>query len=345
MSGKKSSADEPDELIAELTRLAPVPPAQDLPPGRHNALAELMMTEITRAEPRPAPPEPSIWWRRRTVLVPTLVMILVAAGIAALVIRQPGAPRALPAEGDAPAVALLAKVADMADRQTQSPVSDSQYVYVDSMVAFGHSTATVGPDGTVHEDGGEPAGAPHQRQVWISVADLCRTGLVRQMGEDLPLTHSGGGPCPDRGFLNDPTFRLLASLPTDPYALLARIHADTAGHGSGADAEAFITIGDLLRESIAPPQVSAALYRAAALIPGVTVVRDVTDAIGRHGTAVARVDNGELNEWIFDPTTHQLIGERDVLARDVPGLGHAGDVVGVTAILAKKIVDGVGRTS
>lgn len=327
-----------DELVAELTRLAPVPPAQDLPPGRHNALAELMTSEITRTEP-------SAWWRRRTVLIPAVAMV-VAAGIAAAVTIGSSVPAPAPvARGNAPAVALLAEVAATAGGQALSPVGDGQYVYVDSMVAFGHSTATVGPDGTVTQDGAEPAGASYRRQAWISVADLCRDGLVRQMGQDLPLTHSGGGACPDRGSLNDPTFRLLASLPTDPHALLARIHAATAGHGTSDDAEAFITIGDLLRESIAPPPVSAALYRAAALIPGVTVVPDVTDAVGRHGTAVARVDDGELNEWIFDPATRQLLGERDVLVQDEPGRGHAGDVVGMTAILAKKIVNGVGRTS
>lgn len=50
--------------------------------------------------------------------------------------------------------------------------------------------------------------------------------------------------------------------------------------------EAFITIGDLLRNTIAPPRVAAALYRAAALIPGVTLIPDATDAIGRPGVAV-----------------------------------------------------------
>ncbi len=72
-----------------------------------------------------------------------------------------------------------------------------------------------------------------------------------------------------------------------PRALLAMINTAGQGHGPGPAAEAFTTIGDLLGESIAPPEVSAALYRAAALIPGVTVVPDAVDAAGRHGVAVA----------------------------------------------------------
>jgi hypothetical protein len=45
--------------------------------------------------------------------------------------------------------------------------------------------------------------------------------------------------------------------------------------------EAFTTIGDLLREAIAPPRVSAALYGTAALIPGVVVVPNATTTPGR----------------------------------------------------------------
>lgn len=79
-------------------------------------------------------------------------------------------------------------------------------------------------------------------------------------------------PCPVTGGLSDPSYRFLQTLPTDPRALLDMIYAGTKGAGQSPDQEAFPTIGDLLRESIPPPAVSAALYRAAALIPGVTLV-------------------------------------------------------------------------
>lgn len=39
-----------------------------------------------------------------------------------------------------------------------------------------------------------------------------------------------------------------------------------------------------------PPKLSAALYRAATKIQGVTVVPDMVDAAGGHGIAVSRVD-------------------------------------------------------
>jgi len=78
---------------------------------------------------------------------------------------------------------------------------------------------------------------------------------------------------------------------------------------------AFTTIGDLLDQSIAPPAVSAALYRAAALIPGVTVVQHVKDAIGRPGVAVAFAFRGTTSEWIFDCKTLLWLGEREFVTR------------------------------
>jgi len=193
---------------------------------------------------------------------------------------------------------------------------------------------------------------PHQREIWTSVSDLCRPGLLRENGQDTPLNGPAGGGvdiagvpvpqpagCPDKGSVNDPTYRLLQTLPTNPRTLLNLIYAETRGEGAapGHDQEAFITIGDLLRESIPPPEVSAALYRAAALIPGVTVVNNAADAIGRHGVAVARTDkNGTQSEWIFDRTTLRMIGEREV---DLA----TGSVTGATAILARAFTDRAGQ--
>jgi hypothetical protein len=111
--------------------------------------------------------------------------------------------------------------------------------------------------------------------------------------------------------VNDPTYRLLQGLPTDPRALLDLIYAQTKGEGPSPDAEAFTTIGDLMRETIVPPRTAAALYRAAALIPGVTVVGHATDAAGRAGVAVAWTVGQDRDEWIFNPGTGQFLGELD----------------------------------
>ena len=72
------------------------------------------------------------------------------------------------------------------------------------------------------------------------------------------------------------------------------------------------------------PELTSALYRAAAKIPGVMLVDDATDAAGRHGVAIARPDEtrGARSEWIFDRKTFAYLGERTVQMRDVDGVSR-----------------------
>lgn len=339
-----------ENAVADVARLLPTPPGRALPASRNHALKELVLSEITptRNTVYNAPHRRRL---RRAVLLPALVAVVAATAVGVVVgVNRPSpppAPAAAPpgATADSPAVQLLVRVAAVAGKGPSPTVSDTSYVYVDTLQAFASGSDTGGKNGNLHPDPvSARLGEPRPRQVWIPVADLCEKGLLRQNGRDLDITMRNGS-CPDRGSLNHPTYRLLASLPTEPRALLDRIYSETKGHGVTPDQEAFVTIGDMLRESAAPPQITAALYRAAALIPGVTSVPDAIDAAGRHGVAVARDDGFVRNEWIFNGTTDELLGERDVLTTDNPGRGRAGDVVGTTAIMTKAIVAGVGRTS
>ena len=43
-----------------------------------------------------------------------------------------------------------------------------------------------------------------------------------------------------------------------------------------------------------------------------TVVANATDAIGRHGVAVAMTYQGVRSEWVFSKQTLQYLGERDI---------------------------------
>ena len=71
---------------------------------------------------------------------------------------------------------------------------------------------------------------------------------------------------------------------------------------------------DLIRETIVPPAQAAALYRLAATLPGATVVPHATNAAGRAGIGIMWTSTSAKqvykNEWIFDQTTLQFIGER-----------------------------------
>ncbi|MFJ4871895.1 CU044_5270 family protein [Streptomyces sp. NPDC088757] len=122
------------------------------------------------------------------------------------------------------------------------------------------------------------------------------------------------------------THACVAALPTDPEALLRLVREQTrssGGPGSDADQWAFNAIGTLPAETWAPPEVTAALSRAAALVPGVTVLPSATHAAGREGVAVARTAHGEQTQWIFDRTTSVFLAGSTPGGRRPRGVGDA----------------------
>lgn len=257
-----------------------------------------------------------------------LLLLVVAVGLRAL--HTTDGTRAEPPASPA-AVRLLGRVALGADTaparavRAVRAVRDDQYAYIK---VTGHATALDGDTGATEptDDSGE---------LWTSVDGSGRT-----------LTRDRGG---DRS-LSAPTYRYLEALPTEPDALLARIRRESdpqygpaVDSTVGADQGAFVTIGELLRSGSAPPATAAALYRAAALIPGVITVPDAVDATGRRGVAVARAHNGERVEWIFDRRTLRLLGERTVLMED-GAWGETGTVVESIAFTAGGICDRAGAT-
>ena len=353
-----TSGSRPEQQITELARLVPPPAERDLPEGRRQILKEHLMQEIDGASTATAPagrrsPDgkrpPERWWRRhaRSLIATGAAASIAVAAVIAVAVNLPTAHSGHARHGGAhvhahavTAAQLLAEVATAAAAQPAPHVRDSQYEYIESKEAFEATYVIPGQKPRSHME------KPHLRQFWQSVSDLCRPGLLRDPSVgpgDTPLNDNPpNSRCHNKGSLGNPTYRLLQSLPTDPRALLNLIYARTKGQYDEAgdtnrNEKAFETVGDLLRESIAPPQVTAALYRATALIPGVTLVRHATDAIGRPGTGVARTDrSGTRYEWIFDSTTLQMIGERDLSVK-------TGKVTGTIAILQRAFVDRPGE--
>ncbi|GAA1832599.1 CU044_5270 family protein [Luedemannella flava] len=305
----------------------PAPAVPGLGRDRHRTLREHLMQEMDGATaPVPRRTRRRLWWS----LAPTAVA---AAAVAVALVAGAGAPDVpttteIGQVSDQAAAPLLQQFALVAEQQPTGQVRDEQYVYVKSLVSF--SSFRFASDGTqtVTRD------APHEREIWVAV-DGSRAG--RLAGGNGPTTLDPN-PTPDVG---SPTYRFLESLPTDPARLLAKIYADTKGQGNTPDQQAFTTIGDLLRESVAPPKVTAALYRAAARIPGVVVVNDVVDAAGRHGVGVARLDEttGSRTEWIFDRDESTFLGEREVQVVKSPEGLKPGTLIGISAVLTRAIVD------
>jgi hypothetical protein len=120
------------------------------------------------------------------------------------------------------------------------------------------------------------------------------------------------------------------SLSTDPAQLLTQLR--TLDGGPPTAAEDFVHIGDFLRETDAPPAIRAALYDAAALIPGAKLMGPQTDPVGRAGLGVAFVtQQGQLrSELIFDQQTAKLLAEEY--------FGPGGKLADWTAYLRSEVV-------
>lgn len=276
------------------------------------------MTEIRQSsDPKPA---------RRPWLRPALVAGAVAAVAAiALTVAVPSGSAGTPAASKE-AVALLEDIALAAEKSdVPAGVRDDQFVYIKSREAYaGYAEGRRLPLEPVHD-----------REIWLSV-DGTRAGLLeedRPGSEHLPLDPQS----PDGGRATH--YRALSKLPADADAVRDWLYRTGAAQVDeerpDRDHAAFVLFGDLIRESLMPPEVGAALYRAAATIPGVEVVHGVEDSLGREGVAITRAGDGEREELIFDEETLTFLGERVV--------GADGRVDGVGAVLERTVVDRAGQ--
>ncbi|MFF2852460.1 CU044_5270 family protein [Streptomyces sp. NPDC058001] len=339
--------------------------ARDLPPGRHQFHKERLMAQIhdTQREERAATAAPGTKTRRFRLPRPAIAlpaMVAVLAGAVVVVTATTGGsgvrdggvatgPALTTTIGDASTEGLpqlLDEISLAAAADTSRPtVKPGQYIYIESKTADTFIK-------TVDDKSSLASYALHKRQVWMS-PDGTKGWLIDPSvndgpeGETLSLPDEQGNI--REASLNGPSYDYLTKLTTDPDQLLAKIYKETKGQGNSPDQQAFSTIGDLLGESYPPAELYSALFKTAAKIPGVVVVNDAVDAVGRPGVAVARLDetSGAREEWIFDKKTHVFLGERSVQVKQLSGedaLVKPGTVNHTSAIITRAVVNGMKQT-
>ncbi|MEU4093971.1 CU044_5270 family protein [Streptomyces sp. NPDC026673] len=346
---RKKSRREESLDHAELARLLPAPGDPHLSLDRHLLLEEHLMNEIESTAPAPAPSRRPA---RRVLLIGVPVTAAALAGAFAFTAltnsgggdpaaATPPSAAAAPPPVEAPVVRIepgnTAQLASTVEhiaaaasaRKTPVP-GPGQYIYIKSKVSY------LAVSHTDTDDSKAWVQPLHIREVWNSPDG-------KQGWLDEPGYQPKGGTTLDSNVkpsLGAPSYDYLKTLPTDPDALLEKIYKETKGQGNSPDQQAFTTVGDLLGEQIAPAKLNAALYRAAAKIPGVVVVEHAKDAAGREGIALAHVDqrSGDRTEWIFDPKTYAYLGSRAVQVKQADGI-KPGTVVNWTAVLERAVVD------
>ncbi|CAM5697175.1 hypothetical protein SALBM135S_01979 [Streptomyces alboniger] len=332
-----------------IAGMLPVPPGRDLPDERYLRTKELLMRHIDEdnatapatVAPRPAAPRPRRPFLRPALLVPVTACAVAAAvvgGIAATggVGSGPAAAAGQRAPGQArPAAVLLDRISTAALKEDAPKVRDDQYTYTRSKIREADVTS------------GKAVVSPlRDREEWSSQkpGPQKKLGMFTSDGETLDINARLGDAHGTEPGLDRPTYRWLATLPTDPEALLTYLYAKTAEDAeSERDQAVFDEIGSLLG-GVMPPDTAGALYRAAALIPGVEKTEEAEDAIGRHGLGIRRDDTtfGTRTEWVFDPDGLAFLGSRSYLTEDGT-YGRRGTVLFSNALIAQAVVDEPGE--
>jgi hypothetical protein len=349
------------DAVDELRRLLPAPAERGLPPGRHLHHREHLMTQIQQDTTPPVPATPPT--RRRFSLRPALLSPVLAAALVAGAVgyAETGHHTHHPATAQAtqpartPAAVALDHVADAAARQPAVSVRPGQWLYVERLrKSSGWYPGSAQPSKKEEAE----RKAPHRDRIWFpqqagrlamhTTRQGHRTETDRQPIVQAEDSYFLLEQHPERrANIGNPTYGWALTLPTDPHALYRTLVADVRAEyhpatAAETSATVFLAIGEIAQAVPLPPATAAALYRAAALIPGVALVHDIKDAAGRHGFGIAyeRVKGGR-DVWIFDRSTYAYLG----MASYVPGHGVPSKPVlsTLTAELNRRVVDQAGE--
>lgn len=328
-----------DELdLLRRHRGEPTPPSGEARAAARQALERAMRRDEHAS--LGAVPRNGARTRRRPLMAAACAASLVVIGIVVTGFLRSGSTTE-PALAAGPVLQRLARVASAQPWAVPGP---GQYLYTTSHALTGSDTALPGGvycqavfeqyrQNWVAADGAglfrESDGPAHYLSHREAVA--CRSAPVQTVG----VSNTWAAP----GCLSiDPI--PLGRLPRNPARLRARLLTGRVEGGPPGPGEAFTQVGDLLRETDAPPALRAALYRAAAGLPGVRSLGTVTDKLGRQGVGLAFDSHGTRHELIFSATTSALLGEEDVQLGSSSGAHVApGTVLDWSAYSTGQVVD------
>lgn len=334
------------------------PPARAFPAAR---LEQRRQQLVSRIEAEQRRPRRQLTHRRHWLLAACVVTAAAVVVIAVTVVLPSGKGDGLSSAGQyihkLPRIstngnenrqlvsAVLLRAARTAGTQPAVTPGPGQFVYTKSESVYEAVTAT--------QQGFVPiAFQPSTREIWISPdgsgrildssghlffarhADAVYYYNAYRNQMDLMNGHVSDDHEGDLGYID------LSNVPTDPTQLKQLIDSRKLEGGPPGNAETFQIIGDLLRDTSAPPAVRSALYTIVSQLPGVELIGPTHDQIGRPGTGVAYVSRGLRNELIFDPQTAALLGEQQSIVETSRWNPFPpGSVIGWAAYLASGVVD------
>jgi len=299
-----------DELQLIADRTGPVLLAES---GALGAARARLMAEIAAAETENVvPPRKS----RRGLWVGAGAVGL-AAAITAVVALAPVEQAGLePPAAVADPVVVLRSAAAAALQAPGTPPEPDQFVY----------TRTQGPDG--EREAWSSADGTHDGRIKMPDGSFfpipgCRNGKAQVYKGDQPL-EGVTEPCTP-----SPAYR--TDLPADADAMFAHLNANHSGETGDYNAMGKDVL-TLANENLLPPAVRAALFRAAAKVPGLRAVDHAKDAAGRPGVGIT---------WPLRPQDDPKVAKPVVIVFAADTFLYLG--TNSTAVTASGVVDRVGQ--
>ncbi|WP_427922776.1 CU044_5270 family protein [Streptomyces sp. cg40] len=315
----------------ELAELLPAPGRPVLSRDRHRVLREHLMQHIAQEHdtireqsPTTAPRRPA---RRRLVLVavPLALAAAVGLGVVAVDNARDGKDGSAAADGHRKAVQLLDRIALAAADRTAVTVRDDQFVYTKSQGSAAELGVHFSSAAELSQHKGfftpQPYNGAVRQEQWDSVdgrTDGLRKGVaVADPARKMVMGMDGSG------YL---TFRQLQALPVDPDALLKKFSSDAKVPAARRTETVVENLGAIVGEATLLPDLSAAIYRAMAELPGVSVVDHVKDAAGREGVGLTFKDAPKGYAWVFDSSSLVYRGTTKAALLGVGVADRAGEV-------------------
>ncbi|TXS45483.1 hypothetical protein EAO75_21795 [Streptomyces sp. uw30] len=317
-----------DEMtwVRELRADAPVADRARLAPGRDR------LVEAARTGKR----RPATWGRRRLVIAAAFVAVTAVVVTATLLAQGHEAGREV-----TPAVTPSLDLKGMSAREFleyaartvegQPPVTEprpDQWIYA-KVTQEGDDDADFELETWLRYDGAKLASYPRpgaEDPGELETTELNLEGLADEYDDRSPRQ----------------MYRFLSTLPADGEGTLKALREENALVDDKSLTQAgndYTELSVLLDADVQPPKGLAGLYRALATMPGGELVDHlVEDEAGRQAVAVRFPEPGRegekhADEWLLDPVTFEVVGERVI---------DDGEVVGGNAQVAKAVVDKAG---
>lgn len=346
-----------DTLDRELRTIDPVR-VEELHPHcdstAERLLEAIISSESTQADGRSSRRHPRFG---RKLPSKRVLAAAAAVGIAVLAAVAIGLPNDV--GGNHTARAELQKAADAAASQpvesAQSPYLflKTKFTSVDTSVGHGKTWSTYHSEVReewVAADGSGRRRAVEQPARFVGRADREgweAAGKPQVLPDGVEVTEDS---LPPGGFGEGVGSEDPSRLPTDPSALAKRLQqdAEAAGGNVPVAARTLDLIGEVLRNPAAEPELRAALYEAAALVPGVEYLGQMTDIVGRHGVAVGLTSSYSggrtLYALIYDPNNSKALASEEI-AQEQPSFAdtEAPYVISATIFLSSERVDSLSK--